>query len=236
MGRRRSDGSQVGSFMRLASAMWAAARAASRPAPDAERGARAVPADARRSHFATPSTSARSPSTATICDAPAFRRAGASVRFSRPARRGDRGPGAEHDRTGCCAKRQRASTRGGRPDSQRTDTSTTCSFADDNPRRRSGADSASAPTASRSSEEDDLYVAHVVANAERVVDLFYALSEQLPPAVDVVDRRSAQRAIVEGRGGRAARRARGGRAAQDPARAIRRRRARRSTRATTSSR
>ena len=35
-------------------------------------------------------------------------------------------------------------------------------------------------------EEDDHFTAHVVANAERVVDLFYNLSEQLPPAVDVV--------------------------------------------------
>jgi hypothetical protein len=35
-------------------------------------------------------------------------------------------------------------------------------------------------------EEDDYYAAHVVANAERVVDLFYALSEQLSPAVDLV--------------------------------------------------
>jgi hypothetical protein len=34
--------------------------------------------------------------------------------------------------------------------------------------------------------EEDLYTAHVAANAERVVDLFYALTEQLPPAVDVV--------------------------------------------------
>jgi hypothetical protein len=34
--------------------------------------------------------------------------------------------------------------------------------------------------------EGDVYTAHVVANAERVVDLFYALSEDLPPAVDVV--------------------------------------------------
>jgi len=33
--------------------------------------------------------------------------------------------------------------------------------------------------------EGDYYAAHVVANAERVTDLFYALSEQLPPAVDV---------------------------------------------------
>ena len=35
-------------------------------------------------------------------------------------------------------------------------------------------------------EEDGYYSAHVVANAERVVDLFYTLSEQLAPAVDVV--------------------------------------------------
>lgn len=35
-------------------------------------------------------------------------------------------------------------------------------------------------------KEDDHYTAHVVANAERVVDLFYTMSEQLPPAVDVV--------------------------------------------------
>lgn len=32
---------------------------------------------------------------------------------------------------------------------------------------------------------DDIYTAHVVANAERVVDLFHALAEQLPPAVDL---------------------------------------------------
>jgi hypothetical protein len=35
-------------------------------------------------------------------------------------------------------------------------------------------------------EEGDHYTAHVVANAERIVDLFHALSEQLSPAVDVV--------------------------------------------------
>jgi len=35
-------------------------------------------------------------------------------------------------------------------------------------------------------QEDDHYTAHVVANAERVVDLFYSLSEHLPPAVDVL--------------------------------------------------
>ena len=34
-------------------------------------------------------------------------------------------------------------------------------------------------------QEEDLWVAHVVANAERVVDLFYILSENMPPAVDV---------------------------------------------------
>ena len=34
-------------------------------------------------------------------------------------------------------------------------------------------------------KEDGYYAAHVVANAERVVDLLHALSEQLPPAVDV---------------------------------------------------
>src|SRR5215213_762762 len=35
-------------------------------------------------------------------------------------------------------------------------------------------------------QHDDHYTAHVVANAERVVDLFYTLSEQLPPAIDIV--------------------------------------------------
>lgn len=35
-------------------------------------------------------------------------------------------------------------------------------------------------------QEDDHYTAHVVANAERVVDLFHSLTEHLPPAVDVV--------------------------------------------------
>jgi hypothetical protein len=33
--------------------------------------------------------------------------------------------------------------------------------------------------------ETDYYMAHLVANAERVVDLFIALLEQLPPAVDI---------------------------------------------------
>jgi hypothetical protein len=34
--------------------------------------------------------------------------------------------------------------------------------------------------------DDGYYTAHIVANAERVVDLFHTLSEQLTPAVDVV--------------------------------------------------
>ncbi|HMC56851.1 MAG TPA: hypothetical protein VKH19_16855 [Gemmatimonadaceae bacterium] len=34
--------------------------------------------------------------------------------------------------------------------------------------------------------EEGYYAAHVVANSERVVNLFHALAEQLPPAVDVV--------------------------------------------------
>jgi hypothetical protein len=34
-------------------------------------------------------------------------------------------------------------------------------------------------------EDDDLYSAHLVANAERIVDLFDALLENLPPAVGV---------------------------------------------------
>lgn len=33
--------------------------------------------------------------------------------------------------------------------------------------------------------EDGLYSTHVVANAERVVDLFHSLSEHMPPAIDV---------------------------------------------------
>jgi hypothetical protein len=43
-------------------------------------------------------------------------------------------------------------------------------------------------------EEDGVYTAHVVANAERVVDLFWTLSELLSPAVDlhVDDLRSAR--------------------------------------------
>ena len=34
-------------------------------------------------------------------------------------------------------------------------------------------------------KEDDYYAAHIVANAERVVDLFHVLTAQLPPAVDI---------------------------------------------------
>jgi hypothetical protein len=34
-------------------------------------------------------------------------------------------------------------------------------------------------------QEGEYYVAHAVANAERVVDLFHSLAEHLPPAVDV---------------------------------------------------
>lgn len=42
--------------------------------------------------------------------------------------------------------------------------------------------------------EEDYYVAHVAANAERVTDLFYSLSEHLAPAVDVTleDHRSGR--------------------------------------------
>ncbi len=41
-------------------------------------------------------------------------------------------------------------------------------------------------------KEEDYYAAHVVANAERIVDLFVALLERLPPAVDVaiIDKRA----------------------------------------------
>ncbi len=43
-------------------------------------------------------------------------------------------------------------------------------------------------------EDGDLFTAHVVANAERVVDLFHVLLEHMPPAIDLVveDRRSAR--------------------------------------------
>jgi hypothetical protein len=44
------------------------------------------------------------------------------------------------------------------------------------------------------SKEEDYYSAHVVAHAERIVDLFLALSDQLPPALDI--------AINDVRGGR----------------------------------
>src|SRR5262249_36139069 len=36
--------------------------------------------------------------------------------------------------------------------------------------------------------DGEIYIARVIANAERVVDLFHALSEQLPPAIDVAMR------------------------------------------------
>jgi hypothetical protein len=44
------------------------------------------------------------------------------------------------------------------------------------------------------SSDDGVFSAHVVANAERVVDLMHSLSEQLPPAVDVTieDHRSGR--------------------------------------------
>lgn len=43
-------------------------------------------------------------------------------------------------------------------------------------------------------EEGDHHSAHVVANAERVVDLFHVLLNEMPPAVDVVvdDRRAGK--------------------------------------------
>ena len=34
-------------------------------------------------------------------------------------------------------------------------------------------------------KEEDYYAAHIVANAERVVDLFHALTVHMPPAVDL---------------------------------------------------
>ena len=49
-------------------------------------------------------------------------------------------------------------------------------------------------------QEDELNVARIVTNAERALDLFHALSANLPPAVDVAieDRRraSAWRALI----------------------------------------
>lgn len=49
-------------------------------------------------------------------------------------------------------------------------------------------------------ETDGHYAAHVVANAERVVDLFLALAEHMPPAVDVAidDARTGRRWHGEG--------------------------------------
>lgn len=44
-------------------------------------------------------------------------------------------------------------------------------------------------------QDGEFYAAHVVASAERIVDLFHVFTEQLPPAVDVViDDRGGQRA------------------------------------------
>ena len=84
--------------------------------------------------------------------------------------------------------------------------------------------------------EGDHYEARVAANAERVVDLLHALSEHLPPAVDVaIEDVRAGRALAGVRR-RAARRARGGGAAQGAARARTAASSSRSTRPTTSSR
>ena len=43
-------------------------------------------------------------------------------------------------------------------------------------------------------KETDYYAAHIVANAERVVDLFHLLTGELPPAVDVtvIDKRTSR--------------------------------------------
>lgn len=44
-------------------------------------------------------------------------------------------------------------------------------------------------------QDGEFYTAHVVASAERIVDLFHVFTEQLPPAVDVViDDQGGQRA------------------------------------------
>src|SRR5664279_1959203 len=45
------------------------------------------------------------------------------------------------------------------------------------------------------SKEEEYYSAHVVAHAERIVDLLLALMEQLPPAIDVaiVDARTKRK-------------------------------------------
>ena len=44
-------------------------------------------------------------------------------------------------------------------------------------------------------KEEDYYAAHIVANAERVVDLFHSMLEHMPPAVDVAieDMRSGRK-------------------------------------------
>lgn len=46
----------------------------------------------------------------------------------------------------------------------------------------------------RFDNQDGVFTAHVVANGERIVNLFHSLSEQLPPAVDVTieDHRSGR--------------------------------------------
>jgi len=51
-------------------------------------------------------------------------------------------------------------------------------------------------------KESDYYQAHVVSTAERVTDLLYALSEHLPPAVDVFldDLRSGRQYTAENLG------------------------------------
>ena len=53
-------------------------------------------------------------------------------------------------------------------------------------RFRTGVDGFTFVRESGSGGAPDYHAAHVVANAERVVDLLYVLSEHLPPAVDVV--------------------------------------------------
>ena len=47
-------------------------------------------------------------------------------------------------------------------------------------------------------KEEDHYSAHVVVNAERVVDLFHTLTEYLPPAVDVALEDSRSRRAWKG--------------------------------------
>jgi hypothetical protein len=49
-------------------------------------------------------------------------------------------------------------------------------------------------------KESDHYAAHVVANAERIVDLFHALLQHMPPAVDIVLEDSRQHRSWKGEG------------------------------------